>query len=184
MFAHLIHLLHRALTALPSLVSTNWLGVLMSFAIFLLAQLLFLCFQGWASMKRQWKDSVAIGTVAVFVGWMVLYILSIVLIVYDDHQSQVQQNHALQTKLVPLQQVISGLVDPHDRDAEIAELKKSLKSYESSAIHTYPVSHDQRPGMPKMEYVMTTGKLRAPVDLTAKCDFPISDEDAPGLVET
>ncbi|PYP92774.1 MAG: hypothetical protein DMG65_03010 [Candidatus Angelobacter sp. Gp1-AA117] len=55
-------------------------------------------------------------------------------------------------------------------------------SSESSEVGIYPVSHDLRPGMPKMEYVMTTRKMRSPVQVTATCDFPISEASATFLV--
>jgi hypothetical protein len=90
--------------------------------------------------------------------------------VYDDHQDLVAQARSLSTKN-------DDLVDPTTRDAEIVNLKNQIEGYkkqESPAVRVYPISHDAQPGVPKLEFVMTTGKIRTPVEITATCDFPIS----------
>ncbi|HEY2119940.1 MAG TPA: hypothetical protein VGH37_12195 [Candidatus Acidoferrum sp.] len=175
MLVHFLHLLGRALATMPTLVSSNWAAVLMAVGIFLLSQFLNLIFRGKSYMKRQWQQSIAIGVFSVLAGWFVLYQWSLIVTVYSDHQSLVVHNQELTQKNGELINKSSQLVDPKSRDDQIAELKKTLKAYESPGIRIYPVSHDQRPGTPKMEYVLSTGKIRTPVDLTAKCDFPIAD---------
>lgn len=42
-------------------------------------------------------------------------------------------------------------------------------------IKSFPITTGSRPGVPKMEYVLTTNIQRTPVDLVASCDFPIAD---------
>jgi len=94
----------------------------------------------------------------------------IITTVYKDHQDLVKNNLNLTTSA-------STLVEPKSRDEEIARLKKQVDDYKkegSPAVRIYPISHDQRPGVPKLEYVMTTGKIRTPVEIVATCDFRIS----------
>ena len=70
MGAHLLHLLKRAFSDIPSLVSSNWAATFVAIGIFLFSQMLILIIRGWPEMKRQWKESVLIGVSAVLVGWL------------------------------------------------------------------------------------------------------------------
>jgi hypothetical protein len=58
----------------------------MGLGIFIVSQLLILWSRGWAEMKRLWRESLAIGVAAVFVGWLGLYAWSTIVTVYEDHE--------------------------------------------------------------------------------------------------
>jgi hypothetical protein len=120
MWPHFRHLLGHAFDTSPSLVSSNWAAVLMAIGVFLLSQILFLVFRGWEEMKHLWKESIAVGTVSVIVGWLVLYAWSIVVTVYHDHQNLTGRLGAVVTEKNALKH---GL---NDRDQYIKRLEQSL----------------------------------------------------------
>ncbi len=124
MWTHFLHLLGRALSTMPSHVSSNWAAVIMAVGIFVISQLFNLYFRGWDTMKRQWKGSIAIGVAAVAVGWFGLCAWSIVATVYSDHQNLVAKTGDLLVKNKQFMSEGSRLVDPTGRDAEIAQLKQ------------------------------------------------------------
>jgi hypothetical protein len=112
--------------------------------------------------------------VSLVLGWKVVGT------VYSDHQILVAEAKSLRAKT-------AGLVDPKSKDDEITDLKKQIDAYrkqESPAVRIYPIGHDLRPGVPKLEYVMTTRKIRAPVEILATCDFPIASGSAKFLTLT
>src|SRR5256885_9573332 len=174
MFHILRHLLHRALQTMPLFISTNWTGIIFTVVIFLLTQIAILCFNGWQEMRKFLGKNSLIGIFAVTVCWVGLFGWNVVQIVYEDHQNFVSQN-------AKLRQQATGLVDPRTRDEQITDLKgkiealqKALRQSRSPEIRVFPVAHDNKPGIAKMEYVLTTGKPRTPVEIMATCDFPIS----------
>lgn len=85
MWPHFVNLLWRSLYAMPSLISSNWVAVFMGIGIFVLSQLLILWRRGLPTMKRQWAENVGIGIASLIGGWIVLYFLSVVVTVYNDH---------------------------------------------------------------------------------------------------
>lgn len=178
MWIHLFRLLGKALAGMPSIISSNWTAVFLSAAIFLLSQTLLLSTKGWAAMKRQWAESVAIGIISIIGGWILLYGWSVVKTVYADHQSLIQN-------VQQLKQDKAGLVDPKTRDDQIKRLKGEvwqLRQAESGVVRVFPVAH--YPRTPNMEYVLTTGTIRTPVDIIATCDFPIADVSMSPLTES
>jgi hypothetical protein len=88
---------------MPSLISSNWLGVSLLVAIFVVAQLLYFYFRGWGKLKTQWKETIFIDVLALLVGWAGLYGWSITKIVYDDHMHFVTSNSQLNTAIENLE---------------------------------------------------------------------------------
>jgi hypothetical protein len=84
---HLYHLLKQAFLDLPSLVSSNWLAIGMSVALFGLTVLVNAFVKGWNYVKRDWEENTLIGLSVVAVGWFCLYCGSVVHTVYLDHQN-------------------------------------------------------------------------------------------------
>ena len=91
MWPHLFHLLGKALTDMPSIVSSNWAAVVLSIGIFSVSQFCLWLRGGWQAMKRQWAGSLTIGVVSVIAGWVLLFCWSVVRTVYGDHESLVQR---------------------------------------------------------------------------------------------
>jgi len=67
----------------------------MAVAVFLVTLLLMFCIHGWGYMKRQWKENILIGLVAVMAGWIGLYGWSVILTVYQDHEQFVSTNKSI-----------------------------------------------------------------------------------------
>lgn len=91
--------------------------------------------------------------------------------IYIDHED-------LSTTRVNLNRREALLVDPKSRDEEIRRLRGVLAKYQNAtapAMGVYPISHDQKSGMPRMEYVLTTNSTRDSVSIEERCDIPISD---------
>lgn len=165
MWGHVHHLLGQALGALPLA------SLVVPFAVLLVSLMLILVLRGWPEMKRRWLESIGISVGAMVVVFLFFFLYSVCAAIYADHMSMV-------AKIRSLEQSKSRLVDPKSRDVEISKLtseNKRLLSEESGVVRIFPVAHDIRPGVPKMEYVFTTGKLRAPVEISATCDFPIAN---------
>jgi hypothetical protein len=67
------------------MVSGNWIQVSLGIFIFLFAEFLILRMRGWPEMRRRWLESVGIGVVSVFAGWVTLFLYSVIVTTYHDH---------------------------------------------------------------------------------------------------
>lgn len=86
MAGHFFNFVFRAVAAMPARVGSNWGGVLFSIGLFLLTELVLWLF---GDMKDRWKRNTLIGLAVVGVGWTLLFPISALLTVYDDHQNLV-----------------------------------------------------------------------------------------------
>lgn len=187
--ASLLHLFLRSFNNFTAMQSSNGPGWIISVIVSSLFTITFTlalvgAIRGRDAMRQHLVETTVIALLAV-VGQVVLlygpiYLRSLARTVYEDHQSLAAAARLAEDKN-------SGLVDPKSRDDEIAVLKKQLDDYKkagSSAVRIYPISHDLKPGVPKLEYLMTTGKIRTPVEVLTTCDFPISSGGARFLTLT
>ena len=94
MSTHLLHLLVSALYNTPILLSSNWFAAIFSAGIFAITQLLLLLSLGREYMKRQWGN-ITVGLYAILGSWLLLYLISIVNTIYQDHVGLVARNAAL-----------------------------------------------------------------------------------------
>jgi hypothetical protein len=187
MLPHFINLLVRSWGALMKASSLSTFGFLLfSLLIPIVGGILGLAYyhfyekQGWATAIKSALVPLFFTLIAVFIVISGAYFYRVVQTVYDDHQSFVKRTQELR-------QEQNGLVNPQNLEDEVADLKKQIGSYkaqQSPEVRIFPVSHDQQPGVPKMEYVLTTGKIRTPADITATCDFPISTGTARPMTVT
>jgi hypothetical protein len=182
MWTHsLIRLLFRALISTPSLLSSNWLAAFVSIAVFAAPKFIEWGKNKWRSayIREHWRDNLGVGVKTVIVVWMLLFAVSVGKSVYADHRSLLARVDGLTKENTQLRNRSSTLVDPSSRDELIKKLRGEIRQYkeqESPAVHVLVVSGDNpRPGVPRMEYVLTTGKIRTPFELLATCDFPIED---------
>jgi len=84
LLTHLVNLLVHSAAIAPTRISWNWGGV--AFAVFVFAATeLALWWSG--EMTGRWTKNVLIGLGAVVVSWIGLFVVSIVLTVFDDHQN-------------------------------------------------------------------------------------------------
>jgi hypothetical protein len=179
MWPHFINLFHRSSESFLVALGTTGLGwwvqgIIWFFATEIATYLVVWFLRGKDAMKARAGENFRIG----FYAWLVVMVCvytpifgwNVVKVIYNDHSNLVAENrHLLASE--------SGLVDPQSRDDEIYELQKEIGEYkktQSSEVRIYPISHDLRPGVPKLEYVLTTGKMRTPVEIVSTCDFPIS----------
>jgi hypothetical protein len=140
--------------------------------------------RGGDAMRQHLVETTAIALLAV-IGQVVLlygpiYLRSLTRTVYEDHQGLVATARSAKERN-------AGLVDPKSKDEGISNLKKqiaNLKQQGSPNVGIYPIGHDLKPGVPKVEYVMTTAKIRTPVDISATCNFPIGSASARLLTVT
>jgi hypothetical protein len=129
--------------------------------------------------QQKWGTSVKSALAPLFLSLIaVLFVVSgayfyrVVQIVYDDHQYFVDRTQQLE-------QEKNGLVNPKNLTDEIANLKKQIQVYkeqQSLEVRVYPLAPGSRsPNVPRMEYVLASGKIRTPADVDVTCDFSISD---------
>lgn len=181
MWTHsLFRLLLRALVNTPSLLSSNWLAAFLSIVLFSVPQLVKWGTNRWklAYLKEHWRADLRVGVITVSVCWLLLFAVSVGKAVYIDHDSLTERIQTLTQQNSSLKTDNAGLVDPKSRDELIKKLNAEIKKYqeqESPTIRAFVVSRNQRPGVPLMEYVLTSGRIRTPVDLLTTCDFPIND---------
>jgi hypothetical protein len=125
--------------------------------------------QEWGTASRSALIPLFLSLIAVWIVVTGAYFYRVSQIVYNDHQyfvGRVQQ----------LKQEQNGLVNPKNLIDQIANLKKQIGILSSTGMKVFPVvRNNQRQGIPMMEYILTTGKIRTPADVVATCDFPISD---------
>lgn len=108
---HLYNLLKAAVSGMPALVSSNWLAWGLGLFVFATYELLALVFRGWEDMKLRWKQNVGMGIGAAFIGYVVLFGISVVKTVYDDHQSLVTKVAGLESKKSEARNDIAQLAD-------------------------------------------------------------------------
>jgi hypothetical protein len=138
--------------------------------------------QGRAVMKQHWVETACI-SLLVLVGTMIavygpLFVWTVARTAYEDHLLLVTATRTLMQKNADLQEASSHLVDPNSRQDEIMKLISQINEYkkaQSPAIRVYPIAHESR--IPNMEYLLTTGVIREPVDLNVECDFNIASAD-------
>jgi hypothetical protein len=113
---HLLHLLGRAIYAMPSLVSGNWPEAGLALFIFLFAEFLVFRIRGRDEMRKRWKENVGIGVVSVIAGWVLLFCYSLIVSVCHDHfdissrwRLVVNEKNALKASLMQRDSYISLL---------------------------------------------------------------------------
>lgn len=128
--------------------------------------------QGCGTAIRSALVPLFLTLIAVFIVISGAYLYRVTQTVYEDHEHFV--------KLVQhFQQEQNGLVNPKNLTDEIAELKKQIETYkkqQSPDVRVYPLAPGTRsPNIPRMEYILASGKIRTPAEVDVTCDFSISD---------
>jgi len=128
--------------------------------------------QKWGTALRSALMPISLTLIAVYIVISGAYFYRVVQTVYNDHQYFVGRTHQLEREK-------NGLVNPQSLTDEIADLKRQIRVYkkqQSPEIRVYPLAPGARnPDVPRMEYILASGKIRTPVDLDITCDFSISD---------
>jgi hypothetical protein len=181
---YLRSILERAFTSLTSFYGANGPGWILSvFVTTIGASILTLVLMFLVRGRQAMRDG-AIGTAViailcivgeVSVVWGPLYLRHVATVTVEDHQGLLRSNESLADRNRELSQP-KPQIDLGTNGKEVQRLKDELAEYrkaQSPNVRTFPVSRDIRPGTPKMEYVLTTGVIRANVDLDVNCDFHI-----------
>jgi len=180
MLPHLLRFLARVFFAMPSRISGNWTEVFFGIGIFVLAELLTIKIRGWKTVKTRWVESLGIGTAAVAVGWVGLFLYSIILGVAEDHQSLANRNGELVRNNRELAEKNSHLVDPKSRDDEIAGLRKKLGDTKGTSqeplhilIRYYGLEHETHVNDKTGQVIFVEGltnKKISPIDVVVSCN--------------
>ncbi len=130
MIPHIYRLLKQAFLEMPPIMSSNWVPVFMAVGVFFLT-LLFMYLHGRSSKKSQSKADLFIGLAVLVGGSCFLYLCSIVLTIYNDHQQLVLANTSQQNEISELKN-------------RLAEAAKNTATHPVAAIHpiatTQPVT--------------------------------------------
>jgi hypothetical protein len=134
MWPHFWHLVAMSGSAACNDIGTKPFGVIFFACIFIVTQIVLLCWRGWAAMRLHWVGTVALDVGVLALGFVGLWGWNILKTVYDDHQylvgkvsdvrSQTQQSlsgstNALNKTILSLQ---------HDKSALAAEIEKRKHS--------------------------------------------------------
>ena len=177
MWSHFVNLLADSWRAVLSALGTTTLAiVLFSLAAPVVTFVVTLIVVSQINPEKSFGEHLKQSVIPTLIGFAVPLVLStcvfgwkVVEIVYNDHEALVAEARSLRDKT-------GVLVDPKSRDDEITKLKQQIASYkqaQSPEVRTFLLNRSQSAG-PKMEYILTTGKMRSPVEITATCDFPIN----------
>ena len=104
-----------------------------------------------------------------------IFAWNVIKVAYTEYNDLVIENKRLSTA-----QVDPHLVDPQGRDNKIRNLETQIDQFrksQSPVMKVFPIAHDSKPGVPKLEYLLASGKIRTPVDLMVECDTAMSDID-------
>ena len=199
---HLFRLLLRALIAMPSLISGNWLSTLLPVAVFLIKEAATLR-QGWSAMRGTIKRDFWIMCAV----YGVLFSWAVVRTIYNDHSDLVEQSRALNKSLADksdvdasiLRQVkdslgesITGLrvqcgilegmnrsLGQQNRDQQNlisgcqTQALNMLAKSQVPLVSAFQIIRE-RPEGSQIEYVLTTTTTRSRTEITVSCDIPIS----------
>jgi hypothetical protein len=180
MWLYYADLLGRSADSFLSALGTTGFGWFVQGIVFFLATeiatyLAVWFFKGKVAMKDHVVGNFRVG----FVAWLAVMICvyspifgwQVIKTIYADKTFLISENQRLNAGN-------SGLVDPKSRDEEIKKLLGELDKYKNAkalGMGVYPISHDIRPGVPKLEYVLTTNATRSSSSIEAACDIPIAD---------
>lgn len=145
--------------------------------------------QGWTAMRKHLAETAAMAlasllTVA-FLVYGTQFAWQVAATGYNEHVALKNQDVALKDKLAHAK---DGMVDPRQLVEENTALKNELEMYkkqESPEVRVYPLAPGTRdPRIPRMEYILASGRIRTPVEIELGCDFPISKVDLTVLTTT
>ncbi len=212
MLLHFLRLLARAFVSVPGALGSTWLGIVFPVAIALLGELIGVFLFGWAAMKQNWRRTTGIGFAALGIGYTILFLIMVISTTYTDHVNLVATvtgfKNRLQEAQTALNQSVSAVTK--EKDEEIGKLKENC-AYQSGAagafqeqigglqgqlnacivqqkevpiIRSFMIFRDARPGVPRMEYFLTTNVVRTPAKFVMSCDIPIADSSVSPMTET
>jgi hypothetical protein len=168
------HLVCQSLVFMPAIISGNWVSIFFPLAIFLCGEGFRIKKEGWRTVK--WLE-VRRDLFLMLGAYGALFLWAVAHTVYEDHAHLVSWNRKLADNAKTLSERNESLIDPHSKDGEIQNLKDQLNIYrnaQSPTVKVFPIAHAAGEGTPKIEYVLTSGSIRTPVDLIADCDIPIA----------
>jgi hypothetical protein len=97
-------------------------GGIFGIGIFGVVVLLTGLWRGWDTVRKQWKETIGIGIAAAAIGWMGLFVYSLAVTVYQDHegvvtrwQAVVKEKDSLKEKLQQRDDYINRLESENDR---------------------------------------------------------------------
>lgn len=187
-------LLQKSWASFTASISSNTLGFIMSTLI--LPVLAFaatfvgsIIVEDKGELRKAFIKSLIAGLfagVAMTCLWGTLFAWSLIKTVYDNHGSLLRsantlqkQNDALNIKIGDLSAKLNSLPSPQDYErlkTQFSSYKQTIEAAQTrKEFSVYPISHDMRPGIPKMEYLLTTNTYRSPTEINATCDFPIGE---------
>jgi hypothetical protein len=102
MFAHLIHLLLRSLSDIPTALGSTTFGILFPVLVAVLGEALGVWRFGWRDMVKSWKKAIGAGAIALAIGYTVLLSVLVIKNIYADHMELVN-------KLAARKQLANGL---------------------------------------------------------------------------
>jgi len=207
MVTHFVNFLVRTFEGMPSRIGSNWGGLVFTAVLFLITELVL---WRWGEVKVRWGWNTLIGFAVAVIGWTLLFCVSAVLTIYDDHENlagaaarikkegtiheadctkRLQVTQSSLDTANAVKEAISGTLEKQNREQQGTIngcLSQALKLVSPTApqLKYFPISNAQRPGVPNMDYILTTNVPRTPVDLVAQCDFPIADAIFTMLTET
>ena len=176
---HVVNLLAASWHSFLSLIGTTGPGFLSPIivsALSIAATLVCIrLLQGKGAMHKHWWESAAITAVVTVLVLFIVYgpqfMWRFAATIYEDHRHFVELTRQLK-------QERKGLVNPKPLTDDIEALKRRIANYqrqESTAVRVYPLAPgDRNSGLPRMEYILASGKIRTPVTINIGCDFPIS----------
>jgi hypothetical protein len=88
MLHHLLHFLWHVVATAPALVSSNWAAAVLSVGIFTIGTVFAWVLQGRPQVTETLRP-LGGGCLAVFIGWIILFFMNGVKIIYDEHQALV-----------------------------------------------------------------------------------------------
>lgn len=115
--AHLVSLLIRSAAIVPSRIGSNWGGIAFTIIVATLGAWFGSPEMTVAAWRTHWRKNLKAACVAALIGWVGLFVVSIVLTTYDDHQNLVGAAHRIR----------------RDTDAQRDELRRQLQSVQNNA---------------------------------------------------
>ncbi len=119
---------------MPSLVGSNWGGLLFTAVIFLVTEAVL---WKWGDIKSRWGRSALIGFAVALIGWMLLFGVSAFLILYDDHRNLVGATARIKRTLRmdrdnSHRELLSNRLDCAKQQGENETLQKQNRDQQSS----------------------------------------------------
>ena len=170
MVHHFINFILRSAEILPSRIGSNWGGVTFTAVVVIVGIALRSMRMTKSEWKAHWREHLKTAFLAAFIGWCGLFLVSIVLTTYDDHQNLAGAAVRLKRESLKKSSEIVTLKQQHAVDT------KNIKIV-TNFVPGYPVMEGHNNWVTQIVAIPNNNIMVAEGELVCSKDFILAHSD-------